>query len=158
GLRPGRHQERDRRGRARRQPDRPGQPREPRSNRERNDPAHAGKASHPQGDADMAMTNDEALAPIEIVAELPAEGIRAHVRPGHALAHAPSWHVRAVNAGPLRSSAGYDAHLAATFGSTYDFGDEMRFSRADGRLSSVVLAVPERAVESTEACLATWQA
>ncbi|NJM91217.1 MAG: hypothetical protein HC863_02925 [Myxococcales bacterium] len=69
----------------------------------------------------------------------------------------PTWDLQTLVAGVRRSSAAYDRHLSETFGSSYDWSDELRFSRATGRLVSLVLKTPEAGTVAREVASA-WLA
>jgi hypothetical protein len=70
----------------------------------------------------------------------PAPG---RLTPGRSLTQTPTWDIRTLNAGPTRSAPEYDQHVAETVGSTYDWGDELRFDRRTGLLASFILTTPE---------------
>jgi hypothetical protein len=55
----------------------------------------------------------------------------------------PTWSLQMLNTGPARSSPAYGRHLEATIGSSYDWGDELRFDKHTGKLRSFVLKTPE---------------
>ena len=74
---------------------------------------------------------------------------------GHALTTLPAWTLDALNVGPLRSSPGYDAHLARTLGSTFDWSDEFRFGEETLLLETLILKVPERNLDRGD--LALWR-
>lgn len=48
-----------------------------------------------------------------------------------------------VRIGPHPRDANYDRHIAATIGSSADWGDEWRFDPADKRLRSLIWSIPE---------------
>ena len=66
------------------------------------------------------------------------------VVPGLTLTTVPGWTLDALNVGPFRSARGYDAHLARTLGSTFDWSDEFRFGDDTLLLETLILKVPER--------------
>ncbi|OJH36220.1 hypothetical protein [Cystobacter ferrugineus] len=76
------------------------------------------------------------------------------VVPGPALTTLPGWTLDALNVGPFRSARGYDAHLARTLGSTFDWGDEFRFGDDTLLLETLILKVPERNLDRGE--LVAW--
>ncbi|XXF79043.1 hypothetical protein P2318_04630 [Myxococcaceae bacterium GXIMD 01537] len=77
------------------------------------------------------------------------------VVPGHTLTTLPGWTLGALNVGPFRSSPGYDARLARTLGSTFDWSDEFRFDSGTLLLETVILKVPERNLDRGD--LAAWK-
>jgi|GEM_PF-1999681 len=78
------------------------------------------------------------------------------VVPGHTLSTLPGWTLDVLNVGPFRSSPGYDARLARTVGSTFDWSDEFRFDSSTLLLETVILKVPERNLNRGD--LAAWKA
>jgi hypothetical protein len=82
-------------------------------------------------------------------------GRAVDVVPGLTLTTLPGWTLDALNVGPFRSARGYDAHLARTLGSTFDWGDEFRFGDDTLLLETLILKVPERNLDRGE--LAFWK-
>lgn len=74
---------------------------------------------------------------------------------GLTLTTLPGWTLDALNVGPFRSAQGYDAHLARTLGSTFDWSDEFRFGADTLLLETLILNVPERNLDRGE--LAAWK-
>lgn len=74
---------------------------------------------------------------------LPYGVLSARIELGQSLRGAPTWDIRTLNIGPLRSAPEYNQHLRDTVGSSYDWSDEFRFDRRFGLLSSFVLKTPE---------------
>jgi hypothetical protein len=69
--------------------------------------------------------------------------IAIRIDAARSLAQAPTWSLDTVQVGVARGSAEYERHLTATFGSSYDWSDELRFACDTGALSSFVLKTPE---------------
>lgn len=61
----------------------------------------------------------------------------------HALERAPTWNLDTLHTGPARSSPAYESLLDETVGSSYDWGDELRFDKRSGLLRSFILKTPE---------------
>src|SRR5262245_18121014 len=73
----------------------------------------------------------------------PEGSIAIRIDGARSLANAPTWSLDTAQVGVARSSADYERHLTATFGSSYYWSDELRFARDTGALSSFVLKTPE---------------
>ncbi|NVJ14289.1 hypothetical protein [Myxococcus sp. AM010] len=82
-------------------------------------------------------------------------GRAVDVVPGRTLATLPGWTIDALNVGPFPSSPGYDAHLARTLGSTFDWSDEFRFDKDTLLLETIILKVPERNLNRGD--IAAWK-
>ena len=89
------------------------------------------------------MPTEANLMIVSFPTSMPASEARAHVIPDAMVESPPTWSLQTLNLGPARSSPDYESHLARTVGSSYDWSDELRFARGDGRLCSVVLKTPE---------------
>jgi hypothetical protein len=61
-----------------------------------------------------------------------------------------AWIVELVAASPRRDSPAYDSLLAQTFGSSADWGDELRFDNSTRGLRSIILAIPEQEGSPTD--------
>ncbi|WP_437781229.1 hypothetical protein [Sorangium sp. So ce1097] len=82
--------------------------------------------------------------------------LRAEVLYNQTLPFISEWQFRTLTVGPRRSSPVYDKHIAGTVGSSYDFGDEMRFGKEDGLLRGLVLTMPDRNMEDADGAIDTW--
>ncbi|MGK4007775.1 hypothetical protein WMF31_34485 [Sorangium sp. So ce1036] len=82
--------------------------------------------------------------------------VHAELLWGQTLPFAPEWQFRTLSVGPRRSSAAYNTHVANTVGSSYDFGDEMRFGNKDGALRGFVLTMPDKNAEHADSMLDAW--
>lgn len=103
------------------------------------------------------MPTEANLMIVSFPTSMPASEARAHVIPDAMVESPPTWSLQTLNLGPARSSPDYESHLARTVGSSYDWSDELRFARGDGRLCSVVLKTPE-AGETDAHIAARWLA
>jgi hypothetical protein len=85
----------------------------------------------------------EAALIVTFPTSMPAGEVSARVDRDRKLDASPTWSLQTLNLGPSRSSSDYDRHVARTVGSSYDWSDEFRFERANGRMCSLVLKTPE---------------
>ncbi|KYF71252.1 hypothetical protein [Sorangium cellulosum] len=93
---------------------------------------------------------------VEIPTASSPSALHAEVLHNQNIPFIPEWQFRTLTVGPRRSSPIYDQHIVDTVGSSYDFGDEMRFGKEDGLLRGLVLTMPDRNMENAVDAIDAW--